>query len=188
MNLAAELFRTRGRAAKPLSAEVVRELEASDLALLGKEKGSVPSPIKRLSERHHGLARNLSIGMDHQQAAAIAGYSQSRISILLNDPAFIELMAFYREPKDEIVRETGAIMANLAKEAFLELTDRLEEDPEAFSAGQLMELGKLTADRTGYGPQTSSTNINVNVDLAARLQAARQRVANRPVLIEGDVT
>jgi len=185
MDTGLDLFRTRGRAAKPLSVAVARELEESDLALLGQEKGSVPSPIKRLSERHHGLARNLSLGMDHQQAAAIAGYSQSRISILLNDPAFQELLAFYRAPYEEVTRDTGTMLANLAKDAAEELSVRLEEKPEEFSNGQLMEVVKMGADRTGFGPQSSSTNVNVNVDLAGRLQAARQRVAARQ--IEGKV-
>lgn len=176
-----DLFRTRGRAAKPLTAAVLRELDESDLVLMGTEKGSAPSPIKRLSERHHALARNLAVGMDHKQAAAIANYSESRISILLGDPAFKELLAFYREPYEDITRDTGTMLANLAKDAAEELSIRLEEDSESFSNGQLMDVVKMGADRTGYGPQTSATNINVNVDLAAKLQAARQRVAARTI-------
>jgi hypothetical protein len=131
------------------------------------------------------LARNLAVGMDHKQAAAIANYSESRISILLNDPAFKELLAFYREPYEEIARDTGTMLANLAKDAAEELSLRLEEDPDAFSIGQLQETVKMGADRSGYGPQTSQTNINLNVNLASKLQAARQRVAART--IEGKV-
>jgi len=187
MELGAELFRTHGRAAKPLSATVLRELEPSDLQLLGQEKGSVPSPIKRLSERHHALARNLAMGMDHRQASAIANYSESRISILLSDPAFKELLEFYRLPYEETSRDIAQQFAELTKDANEELIQRLAEEPEKFTVGQLMEVSKMGADRTGFGPQSSSTNINVNVDLASRLQAARQRVASRGTLIEGEV-
>lgn len=162
----------------PLTAEVVRELEPSDLLALGEEKGSKPpSLIKRLSERHHGLARNLALGMDHQQAAAVARYSESRISILLSDPAFKELIAFYRKPYDDATANLGQVMGANAMDAAYELADRLEETPESFSIGQLMEVTKLGADRTGFGPQ--ATNVNVNVDFASRLQEARKRVEAR---------
>jgi hypothetical protein len=181
MDLGLDLFRTHGRARQPITATVLRDLEPSDIAMLGQEKGSIPSPIKRISERHHALARNLALGMDHKQAAVIANYSESRISILLNDPAFKELLEFYREPFEDVVRDTGTLLAGLAKDAAEELSLRLEEDSEKFSNGQLMELTKLGADRTGFGPQSSQTNVNVNVDLASRLQQARQRVAQRTI-------
>lgn len=184
MDLSADIFRTRGRAAKPLTATVVRELEPSDLALLGQEKGSVPSPIKRLSERHHALARNLAMGMDHRQASIIANYSESRISILLSDPAFKELLAFYREPYEEVVRDIADQYAEMAKDANEELIQRLTDAPEDFSVGQLLEISKTGADRIGYGPQSTS-NVNVNVDLASRLQEARKRVSARNTLLEG---
>jgi hypothetical protein len=47
-----------------------------------------------------------------------------------------------------------------------------------------MEITKLGADRTGFGPQSSQ--LNVNVDLSGRLEAARKRVAMRKLkVIEG---
>ena len=54
----------------------------------------------------------------------------------------------------------------------------MQAEEKKISVGQLMELTKLGADRTGHGPQ-SSTNLNVRVDLADRLKAARQRVLER---------
>jgi hypothetical protein len=35
---------------------------------------------------------------------------------------------------------------------------------------------KTLADRTGNGPSHKMTNVNVNVDLAARIESARRRV------------
>jgi hypothetical protein len=35
---------------------------------------------------------------------------------------------------------------------------------------------KKLADRTGNGPSHKMTNVNVNVDLAARIESARRRV------------
>ena len=55
------------------------------------------------------------------------------------------------------------------------------------TTGQLLDIVKMGADRTGHGPQTTATNLNVNVDIAAKLEAARKRNASRPLTIEGDV-
>lgn len=180
MDIDPDMFRTRGRAARPLVAEVVRELEVVDLRALGVEKGSEPSALKRLSERHHALARNLASGMEAGEAGLVAGYVASRVSILQNDPAFKELVEFYRRDVTAQYRDLHQKLAGLALDAAEELGERLESEPEKVSIGQLMEITKMGADRTGFGPQSSQTNVNVNVDLATRLQAARQRVASRP--------
>lgn len=172
-------LRTRGRAAKPLVATVVRELDPADLALLGEEKGSEAPAIKRISERHHALARNLASGMEPGEAGVVCGYSASRVSILQADPAFKELLHYYRTQVEHQYRDLHQRLSGLALDAAEELTNRLEDDPEAFSIGQLMEVTKMGADRTGHGPQSSQTNLNVNVDLAGRLKEARQRVLER---------
>lgn len=181
MDLAAEIFRTRGRAPKPIVAAVVRELEVNDLILLGEERGTKPSAIKRITERHHALARNLASGMPEGDAATLQGYTISRVSILKNDPAFKELLAFYREDAQRPYRDLHVRLSGLAMDAAEELSNRLEEKPEEITIGQLTELTKLGADRTGCGPQ--STNLNLNVDLAGRLEAARKRVALRKLTV-----
>ena len=174
-----DVFRTTGRATRDVTSTFVRELEPSDLVLLREEKGSKTSPLKRLSERHHALARNLAGGMAPGEAALMCGYVATRVSILLDDPAFRELVAFYRRDVNAQYRDLHQRLSGLALDAAEELAERLEEEPEKISVGQLMELTKMGADRTGFGPQSSSTNINVNVDLAARLQRARERVDQR---------
>lgn len=190
MNMPLDLFRTTGRAAKPLSAVKVRELEADDLLLLGTEKGSKAPALKRLGDRHHALARSLASGMSPGEAAIVCRYDSSRVSILLDDPAFRELLAFYREDVQRQYLGLHEQLAGLASDAAELLQDKLEADLDLpvegrkITVGQLMEVTKLGADRTGHGPQSSSTNVNVNVDLASRLQEARKRVQSR-ALIEG---
>jgi hypothetical protein len=187
MDLSSELFRTKGRAPKPVVASVVRELDGNDLLLLGEEKGSKPSALKRITERHHALARNLASGMAESEAATMCGYVISRVSVLKSDPAFKELLAFYREDATRPYRDLHNRLSGLAMDAAEELSLRLEEEPDKLSVGQLVDLTKMGADRVGYGPQTSSTNINLNVDMAGRLEAARKRVAMRKLtVIEGD--
>lgn len=174
-------LRIMGRATRPLTAVQVRPLDECDLALLGEEKGTKPTPLKRLSERHHALARCLASGMSEGEAAITCGYVGSRVSVLKADPAFQELLAFYRQGVEGKYLDMHGVLAGLSLDAAVELRERLEADMQAdektLSTGQLIELTKLGADRTGFGPQSSQ--VNVNVDLAGRLQAARERVAMR---------
>lgn len=182
MDLSTEIFRTRGRAAKAVAAEIVRPLDRTDLALLQEEKGSRAPALVRISERHHALARNLASGMSPSEAGIVSGYSASRVSILQDDPAFRELLEFYRADVQLAYRDLHTRLSGLALDAADELAQRLEESPGDVSIGQLMEITKMGADRTGFGPQSSSTNVNVNVDLAERLEAARKRVSARQIV------
>lgn len=181
MNMGMPL-RTRGRAPKQLTAELVGELAPADLARLGEEKGSEPSALKRLGERHHALARNLASGMSPGEAAVICGYSLSRVSILQDDPTFKELLEFYRRDVNAQYRDLHQRLSGLALDAAEELAERLEESPSDISIGQLLEITKMGADRTGHGPQSQSTNVNITIDAADRLKQARARVAERRAL------
>lgn len=167
--------RTRGRAAKDILLEVERELTTADLALLSVERGIEPRPIQRLRDRHHSLARCLASGMSEAEASVVTSYSLSRISILKSDPAFKDLVDFYRANVDAAFADTQARMATLTNEAIAELSDRLEEKPDEFSIKDLVEVTKVMADRSGNGPQTKTTQVNVNIDLAARMEAGRRR-------------
>lgn len=177
-------LRTRGRAPKAVEAEIVRELVADDLALLGEEKGSAAPPLKRISERHHALARCLAGGMKEAEAVVVCGYTLSRISILKADPAFRELLSFYADNVDKQYIGLHERLSSLAQDAAAIMQDRLEEVGDQVSMAQLSDIIKLGADRTGHGPQSQATTLNINVDMAGRLEAARKR-ANAPRLIEG---
>ncbi len=163
------------RPSKPLNVGEPVALQESDIMLLSEDRGTQAPPIKKLRERHHSLARMLADGMKDGDAAIACGFSASRVSILKGDPAFQELVAFYRERRAERYYDGHKAMAELHLDTVMELTDRLEEKPEDFSLGHLMELAKLTADRTGLGVSTK-TNVDVRVGLADRLTSARERV------------
>ena len=178
-------FRTTGRAERPVSAALVRELDEADIAALGTERGTKAPPLKRIGDRHHALARSLASGMSSGEAAIVCGVSPSRVSILLDDPAFQELLTFYRREVNEAYRGLHERLAGISLDAADLLQDQLEADMEKeveerkLSPNQLMEIMKTGADRTGFGPQSSSTNVNLNVDLAGKLEAARLRVMER---------
>lgn len=177
-DLQINFFRTTGRPTLPLTAEVVGEISAVDLELLGSSKGYEIPAIKRLSDRHHALARAIVAGASMGEAALICGYDISRISILKNDPAFRELLAFYGEEKVRAFRDTQAKLAGIASDALDELQTRLEDAPDKIPLDKLMQLVTLGADRSGNGP-SSTQNVNMNSGVADRLASARERLAAR---------
>jgi hypothetical protein len=173
LGLDIESLTHRGRKAAPLEVYDFRVAEERDVRAL-----DAPAPgameIKRISERHHALARALASGMSEAEAAAHVGYVGSRVSVLKASPAFQELLSLYRTKIDSEFAEIGARLAGITKDALSLLQDRLEDEPEKVSTGQLMELAKLGADRSGFGP-SAKTEINVNVELGRRLKEARAR-------------
>jgi 23S rRNA G2445 N2-methylase RlmL len=168
-------LRTSGRAAKPIKAELGRPLTEVDLKELEMERGVTAPGITKLRESHHQLARVIANGAKPSVAALVTGYSISRISILLADPAFRDLVATYRGVKDVNFADYQTKAGILSVEAVEVLQERLHEAPDGFSNDMLVEIGTKFADRTGNGPASKSTNVNVNVDLAARIEAGRKR-------------
>lgn len=177
-------LRTSGRAAVPITGEVVRELNEADLAMLGLSRDVHPPALKKLKDSHHGLARCLASGVRPGEASSITGFSLSRISILQNDPSFKELVEHYRAGADGALADLQARMTTLSMDALEELRDRLLDSPDELDSELLLDIVKVTADRTGHGPSSKQTQVRVNIDLADRLEAARKRAG---LLIDGEV-
>lgn len=158
---------SRGRRAVPLEVEVLREIDESDLALLN-EPGSTKAPaLKRITDRHHSLARLLASGTPEQEAAAIVGYTVSRVSILKDDPAFQELLALYRKEVNTQFSTTLEHMAGLSRDALLELRDRMEESPEKFSNNELRALVTELNDRVSRDDGGSDQRLPDLIELVA---------------------
>lgn len=167
----------RGR---DLEIALSREIGEADLVLLGLTESAVPaSGIKRLRDQHHALARALSAGMTNVEASAVTGYTPSWISSLRKDPAFRELLTFYHENIALVQRDLHERLVSLSLDFQAELQDRIENDAKGMSNKFVLEALVALADRTGHAPIARS--VNVNVDMAERLGAARRRAG----LIEG---
>ena len=185
-------LRTTGRAKAPLTAELERELDEFDLDEFGKEQGIKAPAIGALRERHHALARLIAEGKKPGEAAIISRYSPSRVSILLGDPAFQELVEHYKGEVDAQFVDFQKKLAELGVDAAVVLQERLEDGEQAkeFSNAALMQLVSISADRTGHGPSQKS-EVNVKIGLADRITAAKERVAMRDVtpreIEDGDV-
>jgi hypothetical protein len=176
-----------GRRAIDLEAEVVRPLQAADLALLSVGRETAAIPIKRLSDRHHGLARLLATGTASGEAGIIMGYEPSRVSVLQGDPTFRELVGFYRDRTDEVYFNRHEQIAGISREAAREIEDRLELAPDKFTNKELRELMVVALDRTGMGP-SSKTDIHVTHDLGERVEAARKRALEARMVEAIDIT
>lgn len=138
-----------GRPVVPVNAEYLRDLTEADIALMALQPlGSQPPGLKRVTDRHHMLARLLAGGMPEGEAAIVTGYDVSRISILKNSPAFEELLALYRAEAHREFASALEHMGGLARDAILELRDRLEENGERFSNNELIKMATELTDRT----------------------------------------
>lgn len=172
-------FRTSGRASVPVEVDFVRELVEADLSLLASDRGIKPPTIAKLRDRHHSLARCLAGGMSNVEASAITGYSPSRISILISDPTFKELLTFYKEHEDSAHAEFSKRATMVTLTALDNLQEQVEDEANPLSVDQNLTIIKTLADRTGHAPVSRSVNTNVNLEFGSRMAAARQRLAQR---------
>lgn len=156
-----------------------REMTLADVEALSQPKNvHAPTLVRRPSERHHALARALAAGMKEGEAGLLVGYDPSRVSILLQSPAFQELVALYRnEVKAEFAQFEERLLG-LGKDAINELQTRLEDEPEKFTIGQLLEITTRLGDRAGYAP-VQRTETTVNISLSEKMRLARERVEAR---------
>jgi hypothetical protein len=169
----------RGRIAKPLEIRGIRELTRDDLGCL-REKRDVQA-VAKLRQSHHLLARLLALGIRPEEAAYKSGYSLSRVYVLQADPTFNNLVTAYSKDVDASWREATDDYAQLVTENMIRaermISDKLdeaeEEDGPKLSVRELVTIGRDAADRMGYGKKT--TNTNLNVDLAARIEGAIKR-------------
>jgi len=136
--------------------------------------------VKAFKDSHHLVARLFAAGLRPGEVAERAGYSGTRISTLLADPSFQNLIAEYRREETiafALTRDDYYDRATRARNIALRLVeDKLADvDPDDVTIRELMGIHDSLADRTGYGKR--STQVNVNVDFAAQLDRAIKRSA-----------
>jgi hypothetical protein len=156
----------------------IRVLARADLsALLVKRP---PTLLKSISDKHHRIARAVAAGLSVIDVAAVCGITATRVSLLKADPAFIELCAHYRglvtaDYVESVDSFLEVMLANKLK-AEVMLGDKLDaaiDGDEVLPTRDLLAISRDAADRSGHGKV--QTNMNVNVDFAAKLEAARRR-------------
>jgi len=172
----------------------LRELTRADLAVLAEPRP--PTRLKQLRDNHHRMARAVASGLKDWEVAEACGVSVNRVTTLRKDPSFSELVAHYRGMVADEWASSDSVLQYLksnAAKAQAMLSDKLDEAAEKgeyLPTRDLLGIAELGLDRTGYGKVNK--NVNVNVDFAANLEAARQRARGaRPtpslVEIEGEI-
>lgn len=177
----------RGKIASDLQITAIRELSRDDLACV-KDKRSAPA-VQRFRDPHHRLARLLASGLRPAEAATQAGYSLARIYILQADPSFQDLITAYRKDVHNAFISAEEERHRTATEVNLKALRHLNEHfDEADEKGELVPLGRAlavfadTSDRVGLSKK--STNVNINVDFAAKLEGAIARSRNARLVDE----
>lgn len=163
----------------PLTAEHAAAAQAwvdADRPVLGAPS---VTDLKAVRFTHHRLAQLLAGGMEQTRAARLANYSLGRVDQLLNDPAFIELIAFYKAQVDEEFVDFVQAASALSMDVLGRVQEMLDTTPEKFTPSIAIEALRIIAPLGGHAPVSKSINLNVNADLADRLASARRRVADR---------
>lgn len=156
----------------------IRDLTAEDIQSLSKRAayGSQPGAlIQKLRAPHHTLARLLAEGKKHPECSIVTGYTVEYIVMLERDPAFQELVAYYKEQVAVVYLNVHERLANLGAMAMEIIQERMS-DPEkvkTMTTGQLREIMNDALDRSsapskvmqgagGNGQQQGPRAININ--------------------------
>ncbi len=189
----ATLQRGRGPIATHITPEItnIREVTRADLSHLTTPRA--PVTIQTIRDNHHRIARAIASGLSNVDVAATCGISVNRVSTLKSDPSMVELIAHYRAVLTSEWAQQDTVVEFLrsnALKAQAMLSDKLDEAAEKgeyLPTRDLLGIAELGLDRTGYGKVNK--NLNVNVDFAAKLEAARTRAdrVREARTIEGEV-
>ena len=182
----------RGGASAVPAVVPTRTLDAGDLeALMDVPAGATVAPRQRMRHSHHELARLLAEGRPAVEVSAITGKTQAWISTLQQDPAFKELVEFYRAQKDAVYLDVHARLASLGMDAVAELQHRLDTAPEKLAAREVMEIAELALDRSvappkagagqGQGNAGQGTGLSLNISFVT----PQAREGDEPPTIEG---
>ena len=169
-----------------LRASEGRPLRREEVDQLSDKRTVVAFPQK-LRESHRYVAMLVAAGLNDLQIAERTGYSGNRVHQLKGAPAFQELVARLRhqvtdnmlESVDEYQRLAFGNMIR-AERHIADALDEADEQGELIPIKTALAVSRDGADRFGYGKK--NTNINVNVDFAAQLEAAIRRSGKDTVL------
>lgn len=143
-----------------------------------------PADLKKIREKHHSVARMIAGGLQQRMVSQLCGYSESYLSVLLNNPSMLELVELYRIQ----LGASATIVTEKLKTVGLKAIEQLEErvDEGKMSTNELTGVAKLGLDRGGHGPQTKHHNVNEDhlidhAELTRLNHEARQRSASHIV-------
>jgi hypothetical protein len=133
-----------------LEEEDLRELALGADPNQAEPEQDDPTDLKRIKERHHSVARMLASGLTQRMVASLCGYTESYLSVLLNNPAMQELCEFYRIQNGNAAQ----VMIEKLRSVGLQATEKLEQKlaDDQLNNQELIATAKLGLDRGGLGP------------------------------------
>lgn len=179
--------------AKPLVTCVVDgildEGDLRELALSAPTEpveGDDPADLKRIKEKHHSVARMIASGLSQKMVGTLCGYTESYLSILLNNPAMKELVELYRIQQGQASQLVTEKLKTVGLKALEKLEEKLDNPDSNLSNQELLAAAKLGLDRAGHGPSSShhvigEQHIIDHAELQRMNEAARQRNSSRVI-------
>lgn len=145
----------------PLLEDAV-ELTEQDVPLLKQVVMGKNSSVKTLRTRHHEIARLLAMGYKQVEVAAMIGTTGAAIWVLLQNPAFQDLLSQYMARRDAEAVSLQSRVEMVAHDAVDKLQELLDKDDELTPAFVLKATTELL-DRAGVGPTSKHTHEGLNV-------------------------
>ena len=131
--------------------EVLRELSIEDLAT---PKARPNGTIDRLRGLHHAQARLIAAGKTPGQVSSMLGTSRTVMDQLTVDPAFQELVEYYKDQGTVVWLENEAKAAVVGRLAMDILQEKLETEGTRLSVRELKEVATDFGDRSDYAKKT----------------------------------
>ena len=120
-----------------------------------------PARIGKIREKWHNIARLLASGLDQRMVASLSGYTESYLSILINNPAFTEILKLYSNTSG--AANTAKIITEQLRTLGLRsvevLNDKLSSGDD-ISVLEAIAIAKLGLDRSGHGPSSTVTAVS----------------------------
>lgn len=133
-----------------------------------------PADLKKLREKHHSVARMIAAGLNQRMVSQICGYTESYISVLLNNPSMQELIELYRIQNGA----AGQVIVEKLRTVGMKAIEKLDEkiDNDKLNNNELIQAAKLGLDRSDHGPTSRSHHIHENhhIDHAQIVEATRR--------------
>ena len=157
---------SQGRKARlDLDLTVVRGLTAEDIPALESGQQLVPSPRPAgpaaLKHAHHQVARLLAEGRELVEISLITGYTPEYIHSLKGGRDFQELMGYYAQQREMVFVDTLERMKTLGITSLERLQGMLEDDSNAWTKRELMEMAELMLLKPHASRQAPASGGNV---------------------------
>lgn len=170
-------------ASRILDVRVLTEVEAQVLAQrqIGTKPRAATSSYTTdtVKVRHHAIARLLAAGHKKADITRIMGVGNAVLAVLERSPAFQALVLEYMNMMDKHAIESHTRLKILGNLGIDELTERLASKPSTIKTGEVLEIVKLAADRTGLAPTSKQVVLNGRISPAdiRALKAAKNGTA-----------